>query len=372
MNEKLKRISFLDGLRGVAILSVVLFHAYARYPQIVPYGNEYSEIVFFKYGRLGVHLFFMISGFVILMTLEKTTNFFQFMYRRWLRLFPAMLIVSILVFATARMLFPERPQGIPVLRDLLPGLTFIDNDALTRIFHSHQGVIENAFWSLFVEAKFYVIFGLIFFIFGVNAAIAGLVALFVCYVLNAPFVWRFSPEYMGWFASGAMYYLYFKGGRKNWLWMAVLMSLASAASLPKGADSILAGVVMSLFFMAVMLSERLRLIISSKFLLFLGFVSYPLYLVHENMLVSCIVKFGHWMPFMPNFLIPVIPIAIVVTIGWFVATYAEPGLRGILRGILERNKIAKPADPQEKLVLQEAQVNYRGVQCNDPNVKRID
>lgn len=343
----MKRILFLDGLRGVAILMVILFHAYVRSSEFVPYGNKYSEIVFFKYGWLGVQLFFMISGFVILMTLEKTTNFLQFMYHRWRRLFPAMLIVSILVFTTARVVFPERPDGIPVPRDLLPGLTFMDNNALSRIFHSPQGLLEEDFWSLFVEVKFYVIFGIIFFALGTNMAIAGLIGLFVWYILTSPFVDPFSTAYsMGWFASGAMYYLYFKTGRGKWLWMGMLMALVSAAFVHRGMHAKLAEIMMSLFFMAVMMSERLRSIISSRFLLFLGFVSYPLYLVHENMMISLIVKFGRWVPFMPNFLLPIIPIVIVVAIAWIVARYAEPGLRNILRGILEGRKTGKYINPK--------------------------
>ena len=66
------RIDYIDGLRGVAILGVVLFHAYARWTEVVPYGSRYSDFVIFKNGWLGVYLFFVISGFVITMTLSRT------------------------------------------------------------------------------------------------------------------------------------------------------------------------------------------------------------------------------------------------------------------------------------------------------------
>lgn len=45
--------------------------------------------------------FFLISGFVITMSLEKCIDFGDFIFRRWLRLFPAMLIASILILITA-------------------------------------------------------------------------------------------------------------------------------------------------------------------------------------------------------------------------------------------------------------------------------
>ncbi len=332
----------MDGLRGVAILMVIFYHAYARWPNSVPYGNQYSEIMFIKYGWLGVELFFMISGFVILMTLEKCTNLFQFIYRRWLRLFPAMFIVSMLVFSTARLLFVERPDGIPELRDLLPGLTFIDTDFFTRTFHSHWGVLEGVFWTLFIEVQFYFIFGIIYFTFGVDAAIAALIGLFSLYIINAPFVWRFAPQYMGWFASGAMYYLYFKSRKNKWLCMGLFMSLLSAAFLPKmGVDAKISASIISLIFMAVIMSERLQSVLSSKYLVFIGFISYPLYLVHENMMISLIIKLGKFIPTLPKFLLPIIPILIVVAISGLIAAYVEPSLRSILRGVFEKNTVVK-------------------------------
>ena len=59
------RIDYLDGHRGLAILLVIGYHAYARWPEIVPYGNQFSHIPLFSAGRFGVQLFFLISGFVI-------------------------------------------------------------------------------------------------------------------------------------------------------------------------------------------------------------------------------------------------------------------------------------------------------------------
>jgi len=119
------RIKYLDGLRGIAILLVLFYHAYSRWIAIVPYGDQYADFPLFKFGWLGVQLFFLISGFVIFMPLDKTANFKSFIYKRWLRLFPAMLLGSILIYVSVPF-FLNRPNGIPDLINLLPGLTFID------------------------------------------------------------------------------------------------------------------------------------------------------------------------------------------------------------------------------------------------------
>ena len=72
------RIEYLDGQRGLAILLVVLFHAYARWPERVPYHDAYANIPVFAYGWVGVELFFLVSGFVILMTLERCSSAGEF------------------------------------------------------------------------------------------------------------------------------------------------------------------------------------------------------------------------------------------------------------------------------------------------------
>lgn len=147
------RITYLDGLRAIAILLVILFHAFGRWPAVMPYGANFEHFYLVRYGWLGVELFFLISGFVILMTLEKCSGFKDFMLRRWLRLFPTMLVCSLLIFVTAP-LFSARPAGPAHFVDLLPGLFFTDLG--WGLFGAGITPIEGSFWSLFVEVKFYV------------------------------------------------------------------------------------------------------------------------------------------------------------------------------------------------------------------------
>ena len=96
MSVKNLRIKHIDGLRGIAILVVVFFHAYSRWTNLIESQKESFLESFFQYGFYGVHLFFIISGFVIIMSLERSEKFFNFLYKRWLRIFPAMLAVSLL------------------------------------------------------------------------------------------------------------------------------------------------------------------------------------------------------------------------------------------------------------------------------------
>ena len=349
------RIQYLDGLRGVAIFLVIFYHAFSRWHSIVPYGDELRYFPLFHYGRFGVQLFFMISGFVIFMSLERSKNFPEFMIRRWIRLFPAMLICSLIIYSTTSF-FYERPAGIPEFSALLPGLTFIEPYWWQLILGSPVGELEGAFWSLYVEIKLYLVAGIFYFLIGGQRMIWVMIGLFLVaaivlflgpvfqehgwhqakQLLNA-----FSGRPCGWFAAGALFYRHFNE-KKQWL-LVVAIITAVAAALVEGKAGrgemlyewrpALAATVVALIFMVAALNQKVQKVLANKLLLTIGFISYPLYLLHENMMVSLIIKSGHLLPWVPPILMPVIPITIVIGIAYLVARYFEPPIRSFLKAL---------------------------------------
>jgi peptidoglycan/LPS O-acetylase OafA/YrhL len=353
-----ERIAFIDGLRGVAITLVILYHAFVRYPNLVPFGDRFSGVPIFRFGWLGVELFFLISGFVIYMTLEKCLGFRDFMLRRWLRLFPAMLICSVFLFLTASA-FPERPMGQPVARDLLPGLTFIDPYWFAKLLGSSQGAIEGSFWSLYVEVEFYAVAGLVYFLFGEMASVLILIGLFVFFVIAnfgyllgidlSPLTDMMSNSaYFGWFAAGALYWRYFQKRKLKSLLTAIIVAASAAlftVSNPVGdlrawwgdeafVPAVLAAVSVVALFTAAIVNANMQKILSYPPLLFIGFASYPLYLLHENIVVSMIVKIGRLVPAMPPLLMPIVPISLVICSAWLVAKYVEPWVGGVIKAAI--------------------------------------
>ncbi|WP_300565047.1 acyltransferase, partial [Flavobacterium sp.] len=293
----MKRIEFLDGLRGVAIILVICFHAFSRWPKIVPYGNLYSDFPVFKCGFLGVQLFFLISGFVILMSLERNNKFLIFIYKRWLRLFPAMLIATILVYITASYLY-ERPGGVPNLKSVLPGLFFTEPDWVRTITGVKIKPIEGAFWSLFVEFKFYFIFGLCYFLFGKEKSIIAIFSMFIISLLGLElnihplnvFCEFFSFLYFGWFTSGALAYLYFISKKHKYLYLSILVGLLEILQYRNDLKILLFSIFILLLFFIPIYFERTRVLLSNPTILFFGFISYPLYLIHENAMIALICK----------------------------------------------------------------------------------
>lgn len=337
------RLYFLDGMRGIAIIMVILYHAFSRWPEHYPYGEQFMNFPLFAYGSLGVELFFLISGFVILMTLEKCTGFADFMLRRWLRLFPAMLVCSLFVYITAG-IFYERPMGIPAFHDIFPGLTFIEPKLYEEVFSSPWGGLEGAFWSLYVEVKFYIIFAFLYFFMGSRIAIFGLIGLcLVNYIvmqedlhiaylnIMREIVFWLSAKYFGWFAAGAIFYKYYQSKNRAVLLFAILIGLLSAFAENPYFGIRVCGSLIVLFFAVSIISSKINFYLSGRIFTFTGFISYPLYLLHENITVSLIIKLKRISPAIPAIMLPVIPISAVVLFSSIVAYYIEPLTKKIIK-----------------------------------------
>lgn len=142
----------IDGLRAIAVLPVILFHA---------------GISGFQGGFVGVDIFFVISGYLItnlLMIELRTTgtiSIIDFYERRMRRLAPALVFMLVIVSALAAViLWPS--QQIEYGANALASAAFISNVSLWQQGGYFGGPSEtNALlhtWSLAVEEQFYIIF----------------------------------------------------------------------------------------------------------------------------------------------------------------------------------------------------------------------
>lgn len=144
----------IDGLRAIAVISVVLFHAFPSWA---------------RGGFIGVDIFFVISGYLISTliyeNLEKGTfEFLEFYARRIKRIFPALLFVLIAsyIFGWFVLLADEYKQ---LGKHLVAGAGFASNFVLW----SESGYFDNAastkpllhLWSLGIEEQFYIFWPLI-------------------------------------------------------------------------------------------------------------------------------------------------------------------------------------------------------------------
>lgn len=147
----LTAIPALDGLRAVAVLLVLVFHAWFYTPgYLQPGQNAYLYPI--NYGRTGVHLFFVLSGFLLFMPyarwifgLQERPSAFLFYRRRLLRVGPAYWVcLGLLALAGAYTIFAVLDVALHVvfLPNLLPQTTF---------------TINGVFWSMAIEVQFYIL-----------------------------------------------------------------------------------------------------------------------------------------------------------------------------------------------------------------------
>jgi peptidoglycan/LPS O-acetylase OafA/YrhL len=286
-------MAHLDGLRGVAILSVLGFHYFACFQSIVPYGGAWAEFPPFRWGHLGVHLFFAISGFVIAMTLERCTGLDDFAVRRFARLWPTMLLCSLLSYATLSLLpspWPPKPA------DFLPSLSFIDGFVWNKLIPGLEaGWIDVAYWSLFVEVRFYALAALLWFasprrfaplFFGLATAVVGLYALLHAAGLGARaewLQWAFAAKFLPWFVVGVAARLV-AGGRSRLgtvglglaaLQTIFLLGIGDAQAHPA------ALVAVTALMLGPLVSPRMARWLGARPLAAVGAASYSLYLLHQ-------------------------------------------------------------------------------------------
>ncbi|MDH0704334.1 acyltransferase [Pseudomonas toyotomiensis] len=141
----------IDGLRAIAILLVVIYHAF---PSAMPNGF------------VGVDVFFVISGFLItsIIQAEKSFSVARFYERRVRRLAPALLVVlfSVLLFGSVVLFESELKQ---IAKHVVAGLGFSAN----IVFWLEAGYFDSSaefkpllhLWSLGVEEQFYLIWPLV-------------------------------------------------------------------------------------------------------------------------------------------------------------------------------------------------------------------
>lgn len=139
-----QRLDQLDGLRAVAALMVLGYHYTTRYDATVVHVRPLP--IDLPFAHLGVELFFVISGFVILMTLDRARLPADFVVSRFARLFPTYWFAVLLTGFALRI--AEMPGYERSLVDIAINLTMVQD---------WIGVpsIDGAYWSLGVELLFY-------------------------------------------------------------------------------------------------------------------------------------------------------------------------------------------------------------------------
>lgn len=309
------RLVEIDALRGIGAIAVVLYHFTTRFPQMFPKA-DHVPISFWE-GEYRVLLFFAISGFAIFFSMDRLKSAPDFIVNRISRLFPAywvaMCLTLVFVYAGNIQALQISPLSALANVTMLQGFLYLP-------------AVDGAYWTLTVELGFYasmlalwagpgfrrlepILIGwlalkwLMYFWVGMPSRIAMLLVL------------KFIPFFM----IGMLFYRIWAGHRR---WPTQSPYFAAAlltVFITDGQDLFIAGCCLILIFIAALVGWLRFLCVRP--ILWLGTVSYSLYLVHENigfviMLNAREAGLNHWTGF-------AMALATVVALAWALNRFVE-------------------------------------------------
>jgi len=334
------RNGLLDLLRFCAALMVAIYHFLYRGAQSGGYLEQGfgTAGVSVSLGYLGVNLFFMISGFVIIWS-ASGRDWYGFSLSRLARLYPAHLVAMTITFLAIAVW--DRPPFATDTFQWLANLTM-----LAPMFG--EEFMDGAYWSIVIEIIFYgwVMIGLFSGFLPRHTDSAVAIWMLLVMVNNTmlgsrPVELLFLTEYGSYFTLGIMTWrISSLGGSALRLLVAALALImtfhaaevqrldvifrlgeASSAQLVAVAN---AGIV-CLFVLAAGLGSRIK---SSAWILALGGISYPLYLIHQNagyiLMNMATPAIGKWAAF-------ALALALSLVVSWWIYARVEPVGRRLIR-----------------------------------------
>jgi peptidoglycan/LPS O-acetylase OafA/YrhL len=344
------RFYLLDGLRMAAAMGVLLYHFTSR--ENKAWGQPVNEVFpstseVTAFGGLGVQLFFIISGFVILLSVWGRSPS-HFVASRIGRLFPAYWAGVLLTGFLLLVLWPEG-KNISMTQ-VLANLTMLQEPV-------GVGHIDGAYWTLWEELKFYILIGILAVVGITRSRILAFctfwpLAAAMAGHAKSPLLGEvLMPDYAPLFAGGMILYLVFREGPSvpAILVLGMNLILASQQTLTGQFRSIekLSGhdypdiycwIAVACCFALVAATTLTPLSgISWKWLALAGSLTYPLYLVHEFWGWWFISVFNAWLP---QRLTLFTAIVLCLVLAWIIHKAVErpfgPKLRKSVQAGLER------------------------------------
>ena len=317
-------------------------------------GALFANVEPLYYGWVGVELFFVISGFVILMTLENTSNGRDFVVRRFARIWPALIVATLITSAVVMAVGPADWRVNAY--DVIDSIVLVGPDIVQWVLHYDVRYVDGAYWSLWVEVRFYVLAVLVYYATRgrfLAAWIGFQVVAFATALLSPGAVFNalFFPKHLPYFTLGMCLYKLRGGEERKLAWLGVviaagaIMGGALSGSFDSGVPGVaienerlaLAGINLGIFVLLwlFLIDSRVIGVLASRPAVRLGQASYSLYLLHQNLGVTVIrVGIGMGIPYLA--MLP-ITVALVIGLALLMLDLVEkPGKRAIIAALSSR------------------------------------
>lgn len=301
----------LDALRGIASLTVLLFHFTRFSSGTAPFN--------YNIGSTGVDFFFMLSGFVILMTLDKKPSVGQFFWGRITRIVPTywacatVTLIAIYIHGNV--------DAWATFQQYLWNLTMIQS--YLRVEN-----LDGPYWTLIIEWLFYGVMALVLglralkYIEWIMLALLLLSGLYGIDQLNVHFPKLYYTLKMyvplmnhipSFFAGILLYRIKLTGGRA-WRYPLFVLALIIQTTLTNETDRAIQFVtqtqynwaLLSYALVMVLFVENQLGFLAKPWTLFLGKISYPLFLIHQfigTVMMIPFLTYGWGWNFFPAFFV---------------------------------------------------------------------
>ncbi len=332
------RLGALDSLRGLAALYVVVYHDTLRYPRFMQGlpmdgGALLPGLTQEEAGVIPVLWFFLISGFVITWTIDRCRTPLDFVVGRFSRLYPA--YWTALAIAVGLQLAWPLPW---------PGPTMAQVAAHVTMLHEYAGFanVDGVYWSLTIELLFYA-YALVLLATGVWRHVHAVALLWAASGLawaaltavGIEVPWRARQllllEWAPFFCAGLALYRMWRGWHPRWSWATLALCAAATLVAYRPVSAATCFIVAGMIVWAT--RGGLRWLVTPP-LLWLGSISYALYLSHQTtsfMVIRALDEAGapHWMGIVAGVLVA-LALATAITL-----LVEQPALRAI-RGAWRR------------------------------------
>jgi len=320
----------------------MLFHYTTHYGHEI--GHLTAPLLGFPIGNYGVQLFFLISGFVIFMTLERTHTAMDFVVSRFSRLYPAYwasFALSALFVYTV---------GLPEQR-LRPSELMLNLTMFQQFLGARH--LDGSYWTLQVELFFYIQM-LFWFYIGQMHHIRRIIVVWLLTALafamahrmHHDFSWTLGElliiQHIPFFALGILFYQMHQGSHNRWHTHALIIACAAVVAMTQ--EPIYGIVALSCSGVFYLVTYGALGWLALRPFVLLGSISYSLYLLHQVIGFDIIWHVEHDMH-VSGSLAVLIAMAISIGLALLLTRIVEqPSLRWIRSQWKQRHKIA-PTQP---------------------------
>jgi peptidoglycan/LPS O-acetylase OafA/YrhL len=330
------RFEELDSLRGIASIIVLLFH-YTMGRKECLYG--------FNLGVTGVDLFFIISGFVIFFSIERTKSIRNFFINRFYRIYPTYWLgasYTFIVILSYSIL--TKDYSLVDVKQFLLNLTMIQ-------FYFGVQDVEGPYWTMLVELIFYVYIA-VFYRFSksfnfITMIIISMTLILVHFFYQSDFIFLFYKipflQFTPLFFAGIIFYKKKMNLISNLKFIVYLIFCYFAQLLLFNFSGKSMGqvtffqywIMLTIYFLVFyfFIENKMKFLIN-KVLIFLGRISFVLYLIHYRVSVNFIIPILMKKYFFSLLTSSIIALIITVVISAFITFYVEKKFVSVVKMII--------------------------------------